>query len=59
MPRFESVVTLTLEPVAGGTRLRMEQSGFTNASNYGGAKFGWGKFLERLGDVVAGMTDGS
>jgi uncharacterized protein YndB with AHSA1/START domain len=55
MPRFESVVTLTLEPVAGGTRLRMEQTGFTNANNYGGARFGWGKFLDRLDGVVAGL----
>ncbi|WHU01995.1 SRPBCC domain-containing protein [Sphingomonas sp. NIBR02145] len=56
MPRFESVVTLTLEPVAGGTRLRMEQSGFTNASNYGGARFGWGKFLDRLERVAAALA---
>ncbi|NYT41197.1 SRPBCC domain-containing protein [Sphingomonas sp. R-74633] len=56
MPRFESVVTLTLEPMAGGTRLRMEQTGFTNDNNYGGAQFGWGKFLERLEGVAAGMA---
>lgn len=55
MPRFESVVTLTLEPVAGGTRLRMEQSGFTNDNNFNGARFGWGKFLDRLEGVASGL----
>jgi len=53
MPRFESVVTLTLEPIPGGTRLRMEQAGFTNAQNYGGARYGWGMFLDRLEGIVA------
>lgn len=56
MPRFESVVTLTIEPIANGTRLRMEQSGFTNDNNYNGAQFGWGRFLERLEGVVAGLA---
>ncbi len=56
MPRFESVVTLTLEPVAGGTRLRMEQSGFTNDNNFNGARFGWGKFLDRLEGVAADLA---
>jgi uncharacterized protein YndB with AHSA1/START domain len=56
MPRFESVVTLTLEPIAGGTRLRMEQSGFSNDSNYNGARFGWRSFLERLEGVAAGLA---
>lgn len=56
MPRFESVVTLTLEPVPGGTRLRMEQRGFTNDSNFNGARFGWGKFLDRLDGVAAALA---
>lgn len=55
MPRFESVVTLTLEPVGSGTRLRMEQTGFTNDNNYNGANYGWAKFLEQLDGVVAGL----
>lgn len=55
MPRFESVVTLTLEPIGSGTRLRMEQTGFTNDNNYNGANYGWARFLEQLDGVVAGL----
>jgi uncharacterized protein YndB with AHSA1/START domain len=55
MPRFESVVTLTLEPIPGGTRLRMKQSGFTTPQNYGGARYGWGTFLDRLEGVAAAL----
>jgi uncharacterized protein YndB with AHSA1/START domain len=55
MPRFESVVTLTIEPVGSGTRLRMEQTGFTNDNNYNGANYGWAKFLGKLEEVAAGL----
>lgn len=56
-PAFDlrSIVTFTLTPIDGGTRLRMEQSGFrpdqTQAS--GGARVGWQRNLARLGAVLA------
>ncbi|MGB9171022.1 MAG: SRPBCC family protein, partial [Bradyrhizobium sp.] len=50
-----SVVTFTLTPTGTGTRLRMEQSGFRadQPKAFGGAKFGWQKFLENLGQLLA------
>ena len=56
--RLKSVVTFTLTPTAGGTRLRMEQAGFQphQKQAYGGAHAGWKKFLENL-DAVAGRLD--
>jgi len=52
---LESVVTWTLSPVGTGTRLRMEQSGFKpdQKQAYGGAQFGWQKFLDSLEQVLA------
>ena len=52
---LKSVVTFTLTPTAGGTRLRMEQSGFGahQKQAFGGAYAGWKKFLENLNEVVA------
>lgn len=40
---FDSVVTWTLHPTEGGTRLELEHSGFKadNGQAYGGAKLGW------------------
>ncbi len=56
-PAFDlnSVVTFTLTPVAAGTHLRMEQSGFRpdQKQAYGGAKAGWRTFLAKLEQVVA------
>jgi uncharacterized protein YndB with AHSA1/START domain len=51
---LESVVTFTLTPTAGGTHLRMEQSGFRpdQAQAYGGAQAGWAEFLEKLDAVL-------
>ena len=52
------LVTWTLAPVEGGTRVRMEQSGFrpnqTHASH--GAKFGWTRFIDGLERVLEGWT---
>lgn len=50
-------VTFTLTPTEGGTRLRMEQSGFGPGqdANYKGAKYGWNKFLGNLEHVVERM----
>lgn len=51
---LRSVVTWTLTPTAGGTRLRMEQSGFKpgQAQFYHGARMGWPAFLARLEVVL-------
>lgn len=53
-----STVTWTLTPIEGGTRLRMEQSGFPSeeGQNYKGAKYGWQKFIGNLERVVGGMN---
>ena len=56
-PAFDlkSVVTFTLTPTAGGTHLRMEQSGFRPGQKqaYGGARLGWNKFFDNLQQVLA------
>jgi uncharacterized protein YndB with AHSA1/START domain len=49
-----SVVTWTLTPTSTGTRLRVEQTGFPpeNRQAYQGAKFGWGRFLGALEQLL-------
>lgn len=49
-PGLESVVEWTLEPTSGGTRLRMEQTGFKPDQQmaYHGARTGWPRFLNAL-----------
>ena len=51
---LESVVTWTLTPTQSGTHLRVEQAGFKpgQAQAYGGAKFGWQKFLGNLEQLL-------
>ena len=49
------VVTFTLSSTAAGTQLRMEQSGFPATGGeqyYGGANYGWQRFLTNLDRVV-------
>jgi len=55
---LRSVVTFTLAPTAGGTRLRVEQAGFRPQQRqaYGGARAGWAQFLEKLEAVAARET---
>lgn len=55
--RLDSTVTFTLEPIAAGTLLRMEQVGFRSDQKqaFGGAKGGWKIHLENLEKVVAGL----
>jgi uncharacterized protein YndB with AHSA1/START domain len=50
-----SVVTFTLTPTSTGTHLRVEQSGFRpdQPQAFGGAKFGWQKFLGNLDQLLA------
>jgi|SRR5579863_654397 len=54
---LETVVTWTLTPTAGGTLLRMEQSGFPSeeGKNYKGAKYGWTNFIGKLEQVIGGL----
>ena len=49
-------VTLTLEPMAKGTKLTVQQSGFAEdqARNLAGARYGWGMFLNRLAQHLEG-----
>jgi uncharacterized protein YndB with AHSA1/START domain len=52
---LKSVVTYTLTPTGRGTHLRVEQAGFRRdqPKAFGGAKFGWQKFLENLEQLLA------
>jgi uncharacterized protein YndB with AHSA1/START domain len=52
---LQSVVTFTLTPTAGGTRLRMEQAGFRpdQRQAFGGANAGWQQMFAKLEQVAA------
>lgn len=54
---LETIVTWTLEPIAAGVRLRMEQAGFRpdQPGNYQGAQYGWQRSFAALEQVVAGL----
>ena len=54
---LRTVVTFTLTPVAGGTRLRMEQAGFRpgQENNLKGARFGWERMLGGLERVLGAL----
>jgi uncharacterized protein YndB with AHSA1/START domain len=51
-----TVVHWTLTPAAGGTLVRMEQSGFGPGQEfaYKGATYGWKRFLGELEKVLDG-----
>jgi uncharacterized protein YndB with AHSA1/START domain len=54
--RLDSVVTWTLTPVDGGTRLRLVHSGFRSPRNdfaFGIMSGGWGKVMLSIGRVTA------
>lgn len=55
---LKTVVTWTLTPAKGGTRVRMEQSGFRpeEENNYQGATYGWQRFFGGLERVVAELN---
>ena len=57
---MRTTVTWTLAPVDGGTRLRLEQSGFgpQDDNNYKGAAYGWPRNLDALEKVLAGLATG-
>ena len=52
---LKSVVTFTLTATRSGTHLRVEQTGFRpdQPQAFGGARFGWQKFLENLDQLLA------
>ena len=52
----ESIVQFTLTPVEGGTRVRMEHSGFRadQEAAYQGAHYGWQRFLGKLETLLNG-----
>jgi uncharacterized protein YndB with AHSA1/START domain len=55
---LDTVVTWTLVPVAGGTRLELEHSGFKAEQGHawGGAKFGWERNVgERLPGILKSL----
>jgi uncharacterized protein YndB with AHSA1/START domain len=56
---LRSVVLFILSPAEGGTHLRMEHSGFRldQPQAYGGAKYGWQKFLNNLEQILDGGTE--
>jgi uncharacterized protein YndB with AHSA1/START domain len=55
---IDTVVTFTLTPTGGGTRLALVQSGFKphQQRNFGGAKYGWkmmgGRLVDLLGKIA-------
>jgi len=52
---LDTVVTFTLEPVEGGTRLKLVHSGFDlprNDTAYRNMQGGWTKIFPRIGDVT-------
>jgi uncharacterized protein YndB with AHSA1/START domain len=54
---LESVVLFTLTPTAGGTHVRMEQSGFRpdQQAAYQGATNGWKGFFNGLDRLLEGL----
>lgn len=54
---LRTIVTWTLEAIAAGTRVRMEQHGFTAADerNFRGAQFGWPKLFDALSEALDGL----
>jgi len=54
---IKTVVTWTLTRTAAGTHVHMEQSGFRtqDENNLRGAAYGWGRFLDGLERVTAGL----
>jgi uncharacterized protein YndB with AHSA1/START domain len=56
---LRTLVTWTLTPAAGGTLLRLEQSGFRpkeDERSYQGVNYGWPRILTALEGVVAGLA---
>ena len=57
--RLDTVVTWTLSPVAGGTRVSMVHSGFVlprNDTAFQNMSDGWKKVVPRLGEIAGGKN---
>lgn len=54
---LKTIVTWTLVEEAGGTRIRMEQSGFRpqDETGYRGMGSGWPRIVERLGELAGSL----
>lgn len=52
---LDTVVTITLTPTAGGTRMSLVQSGFkpSQKHNFGGARYGWKTMGAKLIELLA------
>jgi uncharacterized protein YndB with AHSA1/START domain len=53
---LDSVLTFTLTPVEGGTRLRMVHDGFVSPQNdagYDAMSQGWRSIVRRIGEIAA------
>lgn len=58
---LETVVTFTLAPESGGTRLRLVHAGFVlprNATAYTNMSNGWKKVVHTIGDISGGEDAG-
>jgi uncharacterized protein YndB with AHSA1/START domain len=55
---LKTIVTWTLTPVDGGTRVRMEQSGFRpqDEGGYRGMGGGWPRIVERLEEIAGAAS---
>jgi uncharacterized protein YndB with AHSA1/START domain len=55
VPFLDTVVTFGLTPLASGTRLSIEQSGFKpeQKRESGGARYGWNMMSKKLVDLLA------
>jgi uncharacterized protein YndB with AHSA1/START domain len=52
---LDSVVTWTLTPVEGGTRLRLVHAGFRSPENdfaFDAMSSGWGRIVRRIGEIA-------
>ena len=54
---IDTVVTFTLTPTPGGTRLSLVQSGFKphQKQNFAGARYGWSMMGDKLVDLLANL----
>ena len=53
--KLDSIVTWTLSPEKGGTRLRLVHAGFRSPGNdfaYDAMKSGWGHIMARIGEII-------
>ena len=54
---FETLVTVTLEGVDGGTKMTMRQEGLPVGAASEGATMGWSQAFEKLADYLKTLGD--